>query len=255
MNNIGMTSITFRNLAYNEVIEITKNAGLNGIEWGGDVHVLPGKLDAAYRIGEETRANGLKVLSYGSYFKAGENGQDSLERINQVIQTAKALKTQDIRIWFKQKPGIDYDLHEYNALISEVKLIAGAAKDNGVILSFEYHGGTYNDSAVNCIKMLNDVGSDSIRTYWQPIHGYAVNMKEVALLQSCITNVHVYNWIYGEKTIRLLLEEGIKEWQDYISILKSGNHNYILEFCKDDDGDNFLKDAKTLKSLISSTKA
>ena len=35
----GLVSITFRKLTVEKIIELVKEAGLQGIEWGGDVHV------------------------------------------------------------------------------------------------------------------------------------------------------------------------------------------------------------------------
>ncbi len=36
---IGVASVTFRNKTVSQVVEIAKNAGVEFIEWGGDVHV------------------------------------------------------------------------------------------------------------------------------------------------------------------------------------------------------------------------
>lgn len=38
---LGLTSISFRGKTCTEVIGLAKKAGLDGIEWGGDVHVPP----------------------------------------------------------------------------------------------------------------------------------------------------------------------------------------------------------------------
>lgn len=35
----GMTSVTFRKKSAENVIALVKEAGLDGIEWGGDIHV------------------------------------------------------------------------------------------------------------------------------------------------------------------------------------------------------------------------
>ena len=40
----GMTSVTFRKKSAEDVIAIVKEAGLDGIEWGGDIHVPAGDL-------------------------------------------------------------------------------------------------------------------------------------------------------------------------------------------------------------------
>ena len=97
----GLTSITFRQLTAEEVIDLAKQAGLDGIEWGGDIHARPDNLERAKELGNLTRAAGLEVLSYGSYYFVGK-GSD----FEPISQTAEALGCSIIRIWM---PWDDYD--------------------------------------------------------------------------------------------------------------------------------------------------
>ena len=46
----GLTSVTFRKLDPLQVIQLTKSAGLQSIEWGGDIHVPAGDLDNAKKF-------------------------------------------------------------------------------------------------------------------------------------------------------------------------------------------------------------
>ena len=90
----GMTSVTFRKKSAEDVIAIVKEAGLDGIEWGGDIHVPAGDLGTAERVRESCRQNGIEILSYGSYYRAGEQ-----ERFRPVLETAIMLGAQTIRVW------------------------------------------------------------------------------------------------------------------------------------------------------------
>src|SRR3954447_6657285 len=65
--SLGVCSVTLRACSIDEVVEVAAGAGLECIEWGADVHVPPGDLDAARRAREATLAAGLRVASYGSY--------------------------------------------------------------------------------------------------------------------------------------------------------------------------------------------
>ncbi|NDC87712.1 MAG: sugar phosphate isomerase/epimerase, partial [Bacteroidetes bacterium] len=47
----ALLSITFRSLQAERIIALAAQAGLDGIEWGGDVHVPPTNLAHAQRIG------------------------------------------------------------------------------------------------------------------------------------------------------------------------------------------------------------
>ena len=91
---LGLTSVTFRGKSCEEIIALAVRAGLECIEWGGDIHVPAGRLARAREVGERTRKAGLKVLSYGSYFRplADENFQV-------IVDTALALGAETIRVW------------------------------------------------------------------------------------------------------------------------------------------------------------
>ena len=94
----GLTSITFRQLDAADIIDLVRQSGLDGIEWGGDVHVKPGETELAKRIGEQTRQAGLRVLSYGSYLHV--DGPETVAAdFEPVLQSALALGAPVIRVW------------------------------------------------------------------------------------------------------------------------------------------------------------
>ena len=43
----SVASVTFRRKSVCEVAELARRAGLDAIEWGGDIHVPPGNAQAA----------------------------------------------------------------------------------------------------------------------------------------------------------------------------------------------------------------
>ena len=65
----SVASVTFRNKRIAEVAELARRAGLDAIEWGGDVHVPPGDLEAAQtalRLAESLGADAVVGLRYAS---------------------------------------------------------------------------------------------------------------------------------------------------------------------------------------------
>lgn len=82
----GLTSVTFRQKTIDEIVALARKAQLDGIEWGGDVHVPAGDVQAARHAAKATADAGLSVLSYGSYFH-GDEGEDFAP----VLESAKAL--------------------------------------------------------------------------------------------------------------------------------------------------------------------
>ena len=84
----GLTSVSFRKLSVDEVIDLAKKAKVDGIEWGSDVHVPETDVDGAIDVARKTREAGLEVLSYGSYFFLGA-GSDFLPYINAALAFCK----------------------------------------------------------------------------------------------------------------------------------------------------------------------
>ena len=64
----GLVSVTFRQLTPEGIIQLCMQTGLQTVEWGGDVHVPPGDVSRAAAVGELTRAAGLSITAYGSYY-------------------------------------------------------------------------------------------------------------------------------------------------------------------------------------------
>ena len=92
MRPTGLLSVTFRQLSFEHIINLASKAKLDGIEWGGDVHVLPGDIKEAERIKKATLDAGLKNFSYGSYWRANSDPEI-------IAETAEALGVQWIRVW------------------------------------------------------------------------------------------------------------------------------------------------------------
>ena len=150
----GLTSVTFRQKTPEEIIRLAAEAGLDGIEWGGDVHVPAGDAGTAAEIGRRTREAGLSVLSYGSYFRADE-GEDFAP----VLASAKALGAPLIRIWAGRKTYEQSGPEEFSALASRIREAAEAAGREGVRIAFEYHRGTATQTAAGALALLEAAGS------------------------------------------------------------------------------------------------
>jgi len=252
MINSGLVSITFRHLSAGEIIELAAEAGLSGIEWGGDVHVRHGDLECARQTGRITREAGLEVVTYGSYYRLGLSESEGLP-FTEVLETALAMEAPVIRIWAGNRNAEDIDAEGRRRLFSEAKRVALLAKDAGVSLAFEYHDGSLTNTALSTRRLLDELACDNIWTFWQPIHGAGVvsNTADLRMLTDKVINAHVFHWWPGDKD-RCLLEDGYDHWKSYLGQLsQSGRDHYaMLEFVKDDDINNFISDANTLKSLL-----
>ena len=233
----GLTTVTFRNKSIDEIIEIAVRAKLDGIEVGGDVHLPPDSVNLARSIGSKAAGAGLKIFSYGSYFKAGESDIDEFDG---VLKSAVALGAPVIRVWTTP---------DGEKTVAALKEICAKAESAGVEIGLEFHNGTYNDSGDRALEIIERVGSDNLFTYWQPLYGKEKNLADIEKVGNVCKHVHVYNWIYGEtETVRLKLNDPPDYWQSFVKAL--GDKIYIMEFVRGDDEREFYSDAEFLHSIL-----
>jgi 3-dehydroshikimate dehydratase len=246
----GLVSITFRKLGPEEIIELVKKAGLDGIEWGGDVHVPPGNVEYAAEVLRMTRDAGLKVAAYGSYYRVG--GEKDFT-FGQVLETAKALCAPVIRVWAGKHGSSEADDEYWKSIVRESADIADAAQQEGIKVAFEFHGNTLTDTNESTLKLLREINHKNVRSYWQPSQRMSIKerLKGLNSILPYLEHIHVFQWGDGK---RLELETGMKEWKGYIKAAREakGSRYAMLEFVKDDEPEQFLKDAVILKRLFES---
>jgi len=241
----GLVSVTFRDLPPSEVIQLVKDAGLDGIEWGADVHCPPNNLQNAKEIARQTHENGLKVISYGSYYYAN-SGED----FTNILNTAVVLQTDNIRIWAGGTGSQDTTEETRAKITEDIRKVADMAAAQGISISFEYHCDTLTDTLDSTIRLLQDVNRPNAYTYWQKPDGSAVeeNVNELQTLikMNKLKNLHIFSHTgYNE---RHPFSQGADEWAQYISVVKPANPALLFEFVKDDSPEQFIQDARFLKS-------
>jgi 3-dehydroshikimate dehydratase len=244
----GLCSVTLRDKTIGEVVEIAAGAGLAGIEWGTDVHIRDEA--SAEEARTATRAAGLEVLSLGSYYRVG-SGADNGAGFEDVAELAVRLGAPRIRVWAGGQGSADADSSVWTAVVQDAQRIAGVAADRGVDVAFEYHGGTLTDTPDTTLKLLEQVGRDNVRTYWQP----AVGLSDQAALASLrrvlqyVTGVHCFSW-WPEKH-RLALSGRKQLWQSAADILREAGQPFdlMLEFVADDLPENVGHDADFLNHI------
>jgi sugar phosphate isomerase/epimerase len=252
MLTTGLLSITFRKKTPAEIIELTAKAGLNGIEWGGDIHVPPGDEAAARSISQRTRDAGLSVAAYGSYYRC-ETGTDPETAFRPVLATAIALGAPLIRVWPGTVGSEAFTPAARSELIDHSRTIADMAAAEGITVASEYHGGTITDTPAAAQAFLEDINHPNYRSLWQPPVGMTPDRCCQALLDLLpfVANVHVFHWGDTAKD-RFPLQDGAPTWRRYLDILRSSGreHACLLEFVKNDDPEQFLADAVALKRLV-----
>lgn len=251
----GLVSVSFRTLNPEQIITMTRDAGLTGIEWGGDVHAPHGDVPTAKRVGRLTREAGLHVAAYGSYYRLGETGSDSPDFRN-VLDSAVALEAPTIRVWASRRGTRDAKPEDWARVVEDAKRIADLAQAADTRVCIEYHEGTLTDHHESAIDLHDRIAHDNVDLLWQPpyYHDHATNLRSVTAMLSRISNVHVYWWTKGAsgEAVRHPLSEAAEQWRGYLDVLAgSPRDRYaLLEFVKDDDPERFRHDAATFATLL-----
>lgn len=247
----GLMSVTFRHLEPEDIIRLAEKAGMHGIEWEATVHVPHGEIERAEQVARQTRDAGLRLTSYGSYYKAGcdQKGKHSFES---VLETALALQVPSVRVWAGDRGTQEADESWWKKVIEDSRRIAERAAKEGLLIDFEYHGDTLTDRQDSADRLMREIDHSHVRCNWQPPVDQtpAVRLKGLKKISPWLANIHVFQW---DSTNRLPLKEGTADWTQYLQTAARvpGERFAMLEFVKDDDPQQFLEDAEVLKKMLS----
>jgi 3-dehydroshikimate dehydratase len=246
----GLVSITFRKRSPAAIVALAAQAGLDAIEWGGDVHVPHGDVGQARAVRRMTEDAGLQVSAYGSYYRVGH---DEPCPFGGVLDTAVALGAPLIRVW-AGKQGSDAANDAYRArVVEDSRRIADLAAGAGLDVAYEFHGGTLTDTGASARDLLQAVFHPHLGTYWQPPVWATVeeSLETLDAILPWLRNAHLFAWRRsgrGQGTTRLPLAEGEGAWMRYLRVIAStGRDGFAeLEFVQDDAPESLRRDAATL---------
>ena len=163
MFQTGLVSITFRALAPHEIVELCQKSHLEGIEWGGDIHVPPGDEKIAKEVAHLTKEAGLETACYGSYYRCEGDGFEA------VLDTALHLGAPLIRVWAGKQGSDKSDAVYFQNVADDLNRISEMAAAYGIAIATEYHGGTLTDTRESCARLHEAASHPNLRTLWQPL--------------------------------------------------------------------------------------
>ena len=250
----GLVSVTFRQFPPERIIELVAEAGLRGIEWGGDVHVPHGDLATARRVQQATRDAGLAVAAYGSYYRAGQT-EDRGVPFAAVLDTAQALQAPVIRVWAGSKGSAETPADDRQRIAEDLHRAGSQAQEHGFRISIEFHANSLTDSPASALQLMQEIDHPNVFLYWQPPVGGSVaeNVHGLQQILPYLSHVHVFHWHLVDDGIDCRpLAEGEADWQAYFSVLAEapGERFALLEFVRDDDEQQFLQDAAMLRRWL-----
>ena len=232
----GVCSVTFRQLSVAEIIKLTAEAGLDGIEWGSDIHVPAGDTGHAAEVAQMTREAGLEVISYGSYFRC-----DDPAAIEPLTISARALQAPAIRIWTGSKSRQEMSQAEQASLVNVIRELCHAVPE--IAITCEFHNNTFTDDAEGILKLIELVDCRNFCTGFQ-IYSHLDNVKNAEVLEPYMGNVHVYNYDHAP------LGECAALWQNMMTSFARQDRTLLMEFVKDNAPENFLRDAAELNRWL-----
>ncbi|MFT4157293.1 MAG: TIM barrel protein [Microbacterium sp.] len=244
----GLCSVTFRALAPKEIVALAASAGLEAIEWGGDVHVPAGDVARAAQVARATADAGLAVASYGSYFRAGAD-----EELTPILDSAEALGADRVRIWAGSVDSAEATQGDWRRVVDRLRLAASEAGERGIELALEFHSGTLAATAPETLRLLSDVGSAHVSTYWQPTVGASVDrvLEEYLLLAARTSAAHVFSWWPASERLPLRARDAL--WTRFFAAAASTEHpprDALLEFVPGDDPAVLVREAAALRSYL-----
>lgn len=230
----GLTSVTFRNLDYRQIINYCLECNIGAIEWGSDIHAPEGDVKNALKIKEECQKAGIKISSYGSYYKCGSY-EDARAEFSKYLSVAKALGAPVIRIWVGEKNYEEADSEYIDKIIAEIKTMCDMAKKENIDIGCEFHGGSLCNTRQNALCVVKKVDCDNFGMYFQYDWNYTTeeNCKTLEAFLPILKNVHVFNVnAYSGQIKRYRLSEsgGIELWTALTDVLKQNDKDAFLLF-------------------------
>lgn len=244
----GLCSVTFRALPPERIVGLAAAAGLDVIEWGGDVHVPPGDVCRAAEVARMTADAGLAVASYGSYFRAG-----SEESLTAVLDSAAALGADRVRVWAGARGSAEASAEERHRIVTRLRQAADEAAARGIGLALEFHGGTLADTAPATLELLQEVDHPMLSTYWQPTVGAPVPvvLDEFRRLGPQVSAAHVFSW--WPRTERHTLRSRSALWTRFFADVAAAPQpprDALLEFVPDDAPELLAGEAAALLGFL-----
>jgi len=249
MLKTGLVSVTFRKLTPQQIAELVARAGMDGIEWGGDVHVPHGDCACAREVRKLTLDAGLAVASYGSYYRVGEAQDFSF---SQALDTAVELGAPLIRVWAGGRGSDDADAAYRAAVAEESREVAAQAAEAGLAVAYEFHGHTLTDTAESALDLLRAADHPNLFTYWQRPRGLSAAQSDASLAAVLpqLANVHV-QWSRGLEVFAPT--SASEEWRRLLGLAATGparERFAMIEFVEGDVPEQLLEDAAGLREVV-----
>ncbi|WP_233160300.1 sugar phosphate isomerase/epimerase [Pseudonocardia sp. MH-G8] len=227
-----------------DVVGLAAGAGLEVLEWAGDVHVPADDLAAAADAQAATVDHGLRVGTYGTYYKAGVDDPDAVPAL---VRTARELGAPRLRVWAGTVGSDDTPVLQRAAVVEALRECVDRAGEAGLGVVVEHHVSSLTDTLASALTLRSEV--PGLVAHWQPreLPDTGECLAEVHALVPAV--VHAFSWGADGFTERLPLDARADLWRPVLAALaaQGGDAEVVLEFVPGDDVDAFERDAARLR--------
>lgn len=240
---LGLCSVTFRKKTAEEVVALSKKAGIGFIEWGGDIHVKT--LEDAKKVKALCDGADIKISSYGSYFNSAVYDEG---KWRDTCKITKEMGAESIRIWLGKKNSQVTSDKEYNLLLENTKRMCDIAAEYGLTVCPECHDNTFNNNTDAILRFIKELQRNNFKTYFQSRYFRTeYDLDRIDRTYDYIKDVHVsYRDLKREQLFR-------KKDKNYLDTLlkkfkeKGFDGIIMIEFVSGNSEKNFLSDTEMLK--------
>lgn len=249
----GLVSVTFRGLEAQAVLDLVQTHGIEGIEWGGDIHLPPGETGLAETLWRESEARGIRVAAYGSYYRTACPDTHNPD-FEAVLETAQALRSPLIRVWPGPKSPHETSDELRMCVLKDLERIATRAAEEGIVVGMEMHGKTLTETNESMKSVLEEVPHPNLRILWQfrPDLSLEENHRNLDVCLPRLCNLHIFHW--DAQYRRLPLEEGSHYLPEFIERADregvAADRFALIEFVRNDDPEQLTADARALHAWI-----
>ncbi|MBQ9717275.1 MAG: hypothetical protein IJV76_04720, partial [Clostridia bacterium] len=203
---------------------------------------------AALRLVERSQLPTQEIFVLSDGTRPGWSASDAARLRRQYAATVQAARRKTGAAASKENAAsADADDAYRKKIVRHIRSLCDAAREHGMTVSTEFHGGTLTDHYESCVRLIGEVECDNFCTYWQPnqFRDEDYNIAALNAVLPWLSNVHVFTWA-GHNKYPLI--DGAERWKRYIDILRTngGSHHMLMEFVCDDTVEQFYRDAETL---------
>ncbi|MFB0523795.1 MAG: sugar phosphate isomerase/epimerase family protein [Candidatus Bathyarchaeia archaeon] len=229
---IALCTIAFSEFPLENVLNLASKLSFDGVEiWGKEPHMPSDCVAYAKEVRNMAYKKGLEIVSFGSY--VNPLMEQYQRRWQTALEITRVLGSKIIRIWAGSTPSVSFALDKRKAIVSRLRELAEKAQGLGITLATEMHDNTLADTAESTVKLMEDVGSTNLKTYYQPSFRPDANDFYECLerVGKYVVNVHAQNArrLPDGRMEPCSIVDGVVDYSKIVQILRTYSYDGYLE--------------------------